>query len=380
MRILIHFNRKKQPKGGPVQFEVVFSRTERIYFSPGVSVEKKYWDQKTNSVKPDHPDHMFLNSKIENMRKRLLKIAVTYNESGKTLTPDLFRLEMEKAPTTKVFNEFLEDNIRIDGPTLKESTYKRYSYFLAKFNAFRRVLFTDLTPDFIRQYHNYLLKNMTASSTSKHHKALSKYIKRAVNAKLIEESPYKDFKIPTANRRMIFLTNEELERIREKKLTINRLIEIRDMFLFMCNTGMEYRDLMALTWEDVQVIDGNKFIVKPRIKVTTETQAIPLLPEADQIIEKYANDSKTGLIFPKRSNQKINSYLKEIGDLCEITKPLTTIIARHTFATLMLTKGIPLETVSHILGHSNTKTTRIYAKLITSKISADFERLNVKSI
>jgi len=123
---------------------------------------------------------------------------------------------------------------------------------------------------------------------------------------------------------------------------------------------------------------NKKYIVKSRMKIEGEIQAIPLFPEAEKIINKYSTG--TGKIFPARSNQRLNSYLKEIGAICGINKELTTIVARHTFATLMLTKGMPLESVSHILGHSNTKTTRIYANMVVSKIENDLSRLGIDGI
>lgn len=378
MRIILHYNRKNQTGEAPIQFEVYFSRYDRVYFSPNVKINKNLWDKGTNQVKPDHPDHILLNAQIEAMRKKLNWIGKEYAESGKTLTGELLRIEMEALPPSSCLNDYIGIQIELDRPGLKYSTYKRLKSVLKNLSEFRTITFAQCDTQFIREYHNHLLKTMQQSSTPKNHKVLSKYIRRAINDGLLDKNPYFSFKIPAFAKRKVYLTDDELKRIREKEITIERLQIVRDMFIFMCNTGMEYADMTALTHENIATIEGKKFIVKSRIKVEGEIQAIPIFPEALGIIEKYSTG--TGKIFPARSNQRLNSYLKEIGTICGINKELSTIVARHTFATLMLTMGMPLETVSHMMGHSNTKTTRIYAKLVVSKITNDLTRLGIDGI
>ena len=378
MRILLHYDRKSQEGEAPVQFEVYLNRYDRAYFSPGVKITKRYWDKGTNQVKSDHPDSFLMNAKIESMRRRLNEIGKEYADTGKTLTGDLLRVEMNRLPPTAFLNDYIKEQIEVDGASLKYSTYKRLKSVLKNLNEFRTVTFLQCDGQFLREYHNHLLKSMQQTSTPKNHKTLSKYLKRAVNDGLLDKNPYLNFKIPAYAKRKVYLTQDELIKIREKKIEIERLEIVRDMFLFMCNTGMEYTDMVNLTCENIATIENKKYIVKSRMKVEGEIQAIPLFPEAEKIINKYSTG--TGKIFPARSNQRLNSYLKEIGAICGINKELTTIVARHTFATLMLTKGMPLESVSHILGHSNTKTTRIYAKMVVSKIENDLSRLGIDGI
>jgi site-specific recombinase XerD len=161
------------------------------------------------------------------------------------------------------------------------------------------------------------------------------------------------FKIPSNIARTVFLTEVELQKLRDKEINIERLDIVRDLFLFLCNTGMEFKDLDNLTTDDISTINDRKYIIKNRVKQDQETQAIPLLNEAQVLIKKYSTGA--GRIFPKRSNQRLNTYLKELAAICDINKELTTIVARHTFATRMLTEGLPIETVSHILGHASVK-------------------------
>jgi site-specific recombinase XerD len=164
-----------------------------------------------------------------------------------------------------------------------------------------------------------------------------------------------------------------------KEFKIQRLAEVRDIFLFSCYTGLAYVDVAKLT-KNAIVADGNAttWIVVDRTK-TGVMANIPLLPQAEKIIYKYKDHPKvlvSGKLLPMISNQKVNAYLKEISVLCGITKELSHHCARHTFATTVtLSNGVPIETVSKMLGHSSLKSTQHYAKVLDKKVAADMERL-----
>jgi site-specific recombinase XerD len=176
-----------------------------------------------------------------------------------------------------------------------------------------------------------------------------------------------------------FLTQEELTSIIKKSFTIERLQIVKDMFLFSCYTGLSYIDAMSLTRANIiKGIDGGKWLLTNRHKTDTVVR-LPLLPQASSLIERYRDHPKAvhlGTLFPVISNQKMNSYLKEIADVCGITKPMTFHIARHTFATTVtLSNGVPIESVSKMLGHTSIRTTQIYAKVVESKLSEDMKSL-----
>ena len=178
-----------------------------------------------------------------------------------------------------------------------------------------------------------------------------------------------------------FLDEEELSRLQNKELKIERIVLVRDVFLFSCYTGLSFIDAWNLTKDNIGIgIDGNKWIFTARQK-TKIASHIPLLPIAEDIIKKYEKHPMcaiSGKLLPVLSNQKMNAYLKEIADLCEITKELTFHIARHTFATTVtLSNGVPIESVSKMLGHKSIKTTQHYAKILDSKVSADMENLKI---
>ena len=212
-----------------------------------------------------------------------------------------------------------------------------------------------------------------------HLKYLKKVANIAVTYDWLDKNPFQNFRCSTREVPCEFLTAEELARLAEKSLSMRRLAEVRDIFIFSCYTGYAYSDVLKLTPDHVLTgIDGEKWIMTRRNKTDTKSN-VPLLPQAMAILNKYAQDPEAvaaSKLLPVKSNQKINAYLKELADLCEIKKPLTFHIARHTFATTVtLTNGVPIETVSAMLGHRNLRTTQIYAKVVEHKVSEDMKRL-----
>jgi site-specific recombinase XerD len=175
---------------------------------------------------------------------------------------------------------------------------------------------------------------------------------------------------------------EEMKVLASKKFVTERLNQVKDIFLFSCFTGLAYIDVKKLTKNNITIgIDGEKWIYTNRQKTDTRSN-IPLLPIAEEIIAKYKEHPQClneGKLLPVLSNQKMNAYLKEMADVCGITKELTFHIARHTFATTVtLTNGVPIESVSKMLGHKNLRTTQHYAKILDSKVSVDMKLLKDK--
>lgn len=179
-----------------------------------------------------------------------------------------------------------------------------------------------------------------------------------------------------------YLVQEEIQAIVDKEFATERLNQVKDIFLFSCFTGLAYIDVKQLTRSNIGLgIDGGKWIFTNRQKTDTRSN-ISLLPIAEEILDKYKQHPQClneGKLLPVLSNQKMNSYLKEIADLCEINKELTFHIARHTFATTVtLTNGVPIESVSKMLGHKNLRTTQHYAKILDRKVSDDMKVLRTK--
>ncbi|MFY0715258.1 site-specific integrase [Seonamhaeicola sp. NFXS20] len=267
------------------------------------------------------------------------------------------------------------------------TTEKYVSKFLLKRFKTSDMYLRELDYNFILKFEKYLRgyvptdhqRKMGNNTVMKHIERFRKLINLALKLGWIEKDPFINFKANIIKTERGFLSSDELNAIEEKQFTIGRLQLVKNLFVFSCYTSLSYIDVINLTEDNINIgIDGELWIHYRRVK-TAKVIRIPLLPQALQIIEAYKNNHKSkaqGKLFPKISNQKLNSYLKEIADVCGIKKNLTFHIARHTFATTVtLSNGIPLETVSKLLGHSKISTTQIYAKVIERKVSDDMKRL-----
>lgn len=218
----------------------------------------------------------------------------------------------------------------------------------------------------------------------KHLERFRKMINLALRLEWITKTPFAAYKLKFKKIERECLIIEELKRIESKVFNISRLKQVRDIFIFSCYTGLAYIDVFNLKPENIKTgPDGERWLITKR-QMTDILVKVPLLPMAELIIEKYADHSQVlqkGKVLPVLSNQKLNSYLKEIADLTEITKPLTFHIARHTFATtITLSNGVLIETVSKMLGHSKLTTKQIYDKVIDRKVGEDMARLKQKLI
>lgn len=169
---------------------------------------------------------------------------------------------------------------------------------------------------------------------------------------------------------------EEITTIYNKKFASKRLEQVRDLFVFSCYTALSYIDVCELTQENIRTaFNGNLWIMTKRHK-TNVASNIRLLDVPKAILEKYKDQLPNGMILPIISNQKVNEYLKEIASICSINKSLTFHVARHSCATsVLIANGVPIETVSKILGHTNIRTTQIYARITDVKVSNDMELL-----
>jgi len=280
---------------------------------------------------------------------------------------------------------------KLVGSEFSYGTYKKFKSALKSLKAFLEwkfkkndVYITEVNHKFITDYEFYLksVHKLQHNSAMVNVKKLKKILRQCVANDWLDKDPFKSYKITTKETHRNFLLKDELETLLNKNISVKRLDQVRDIFLFSCYTGLSYTDVMLLTRKDISIgIDGEQWIFTTRIKTDTASR-IPLLPIAKSILEKYSKDPdiiNSGRLLPKLTNQRLNSYLKEIGDICEFRKVLTFHCARHTFATTVtLTNGVPIETVSKMLGHKSLRTTQIYAKILDSKVSSDMQVLKQK--
>ena len=267
--------------------------------------------------------------------------------------------------TEKYIKKFLEANLKKSDIYLSELNYQ----FITEFELFlRRHKPTD---------HQKPIEN---NGVMKHLERLRKLTNLASKMEWMDKDPFDRFELKFQRVDRGHLTKEELAAIEEKKFSLPRMQLVKDLFVFSCYTGLAYIDLMMLTRADIGLgIDGGTWIKSSRQK-SDISFTVPLLVKAQEILKKYEGDPRAisnGTAFPSISNQKLNSYLKELADICGINKNFTFHLARHTFATTVtLSNGVPIETVSKMLGHTKITTTQIYAKVVEQKISEDMFKLS----
>ncbi len=242
----------------------------------------------------------------------------------------------------------------------------------------------SLSYEFVNDFEFYLKseRKCNHNTTLKYISNVRKIVNYCIKNGWLQKDPFFGFKACKKEVVRQFLSEGEIQAIAHKKFAIDRLSQVRDIFLFSCYTGLAFVDVFQLTSDRIgKGIDNSLWVMTTRRKTGTPSR-IPLLPQAQGIIEKYKDNPKCvneGKLLPMVSNQKMNAYLKEIADLCGITKNLTFHIARHTFATTVtLSNGVPIETVSKMLGHKSIKITQHYAKIVDRKVSEDMLLLQSK--
>jgi len=297
----------------------------------------------------------------------------------------------EKEKTYTIIPIFQEHNQKMEallGVEFAPGTLERYKTSLTHTVDFLKWKYNIVDIDirkidhvFISDYDFYLrsVHKCNNNTTVKYLKNFGKIVRICIANGWITQNPFANYKPKVKEVERAFLDETEIEAVANKDFKIERLNLVRDIFIFSCFTGLAYIDVKQLTKTNIVIgIDGERWICTHRQKTDTPSN-IPLLPMADKIISKYADNAQClnkGQLLPILSNQRMNSYLKEIGDVCGINKELTFHIARHTFATTVtLTNGVPIESVSKMLGHKNLKTTQHYAKIVDRKVGADMSAL-----
>lgn len=237
--------------------------------------------------------------------------------------------------------------------------------------------------NFLRKHKpNHYQKQIGNNAVMKHIQRLRKMVSLAYRLEWMDKDPFRQFKQRLTPTNREYLGSEELQGIEQLELYSNRLKTVRDLFVFSCYTGVCYTDLMLLTKDNVVLGMNKKYWIITKRQKNHNPVKIPLLKKALDLIERYKEDPRSVInntLFPRISNQKMNAYLKEIASEAKIKKNLTFHMARHTFATTVtLTNGVPIETISKMLGHRKLTTTQIYAKVLERKVGEDMEILRNK--
>ncbi len=371
---------------------------KRSELSISRKIEPIKWHARLGKMKGTDPEAVQLNQYLDTVRSKINRIHQRFIDEEKRFTAlDIKYAYSDKGGKLKmlvlVFEEHNEQMAKLIGKDFALGTWKRYNttkkhvqeYVKAEYRS-SDIPIRDVNLKFINGFEYFLktTKNCNHNSALKYINNFKKIIRLAVAHEWISRDPFYNYKVQFRTIEREYLTKQELEAITGLEIRMARLDVVRDMFVFCCFTGLAYIDVKKLTPNNiVPHIDGSQWIQSARQK-TRSKLGIPLLPTAMEIIEKYENHPQVKnreCVIPVLSNQKSNSYLKEIADRCGIIKNLTTHLARHTFATTVtLSNGVPIETVGKLLGHKNLRTTQHYAKIVNKKVSDDMAVLKDKLV
>lgn len=391
--------RKHRIKDGeaPIYARVTVN-TERAEISIKKRIHVDNWNNGRGMAKGKTPEISRLNSYLEQIRSQLTECYQDLVVNKQTVTPDAIKNKffgIEDSGETlnglvEYHNTGMDSNLRWGTLKNYKTTAKYIEKFLKQQIKRNDIFLFELNYKFITDFEHFLRRYnpedhqlpMGNNTVMKHIERLRKMTNLAVRLGWIEKDPFVAYRLSFKRVEREFLTQLELDAIKEKCFKIERLQYVKDLFVFSCYTGLSYIDVMNLQPNNIRIgINGMNWIITQREKTTTPVR-IPILSQAQVLIDKYKDNPKSvnkGKVFPNISNQKLNSYLKEIADVCEIDKNLTFHVARHTFATTVtLTNGVPIESVSKMLGHTDLKTTQIYAKVVEKKISDDMANLEEK--
>jgi site-specific recombinase XerD len=370
---------------------------QRIEKSTGKYINPETWSAESTKMKGKSETARSINSYLEALLIsvseaekdiRLDREVVNYANMKKKITGKandgrmlvaVFQAHNDKMQALVPSKEFAQGTVE-----RYKTTLNHIKEFLLTKKNLKDIDIEDLDFALLKDFEFFLITshNCKNNTAVKYIKNFRKVINECLDNDWLKTDPFKKYKCKITRVDRDYLTEDELQKIYTKDLVIERLALVRDIFIFSCFTGLAYIDVKNLTKNNISIgIDGSKWIFTKRQK-TEGPSNIPILPMVQQLIEKYEDHPQCinrNVLMPILSNQRMNSYLKEIADVCGINKDLTFHVARHTFATTVtLSNGVPLESVSKMLGHTSWKSTQIYARVLDKKIGEDMQILRDK--
>ena len=380
----------KQNKKGLSPIEVsITTNGKRIYFSTGKQASAADWNKEKQAVKGKSEEAQLINGYLIQLRNKIYQKEIELLQKGYLITAELLKEAitdkveaLNEKTLLDVLNEHNTERKAMVGKTVAPATYWVFEYtgrlfkeFIQKKYERKDLYLREINLGFIQGFHAFLLgeKKMGQNSCTKHLKFLKKLLNLAVANSYISYNPVNAYKVEREPVEVDFLDEEELRKIINFDTPLPRLERAKDMFLFGCFTGLSYIDIKTLTPEHFEKDNTGRIWIKKRRVKTGVLSRIPLLPIAKLILDKYKGGEK---LLPIQDPADINKYLKDIAILCGINKRICFHTSRHTFAsTITLANNISLEVVSKMLGHTNTRMTAHYAKLIDKCIGEQMDKL-----
>lgn len=397
--VLFFMHRSKTNKDGehPIYCRLTVQKKSRE-FSTQIWASNEKWNASASKISGTNESIKTANHTLNTIRLNLMNIRIKLLSEGKLITAEnvinIHLGKIEKKYTLIELHDYHNEQHvkKLIGKDYALGTYERYKTSLDHIKEFlvykykvNDMLLTDMNFSFTHDYEFFLktVRKCAHNTTIKYIKNLKTVIYFAIKRGWLLNNPLDRYKGKLERVDKEFLTEKELNTIETKEFDNERLNEVRDVFVFCCYTGLAYSDVLKLSKKNIVLgINGGKQINIKRTKTNTLAN-IPLLKKPLQLLQKYQDNEfciYQDKLLPVKSNQKQNAYLKEIQNLCGCNKNLTTHTARHTFATLMLTKGASIESVSSMLGHTNIKTTQIYGKIVEEKVINEMGKINEQLI
>ncbi len=394
LAILFYLRRdkKKRSKVVPIYMRITVNG-QRSELATQRAIHPDRWNKAGGQCRGSKADITQLNEYLNKMRSKVYTAQQDLKDANKPITAISLRNRVQGVGENKhtlmdLFESHNKDMEKLVPAEYAPATMKRYDITLQHVRNFIKyqygvedIYLSQLNHEFVSSLDHYfkVVRKCNHNTSSKYIKNLKKVVNLAIKNEWLIRDPFIKFSAKIKPVKREYLTGEELKRVEELSIGFRRLDQVRDIFVFSCYTGLAYIDVTSLTTNNlVKGIEGKLWIKTARQKTETKSN-IPLLTPALNIIEKYKeapDTSVSGTLLPVLSNQKMNAYLKEIATLASIEKDLTFHIARHTFATTVtLANGVPIESVSEMLGHKSIRTTQIYAKVIDAKVSQDMTAL-----
>jgi integrase/recombinase XerD len=388
IRVLFVLNKVKINKREecPIKCRITFLGKRKV-FSTSFFINPDHW--KSKQQKATLPDDNYINNQLSLIKQEINQAFLCLQVNSESFDVGDVYLQF-KGESTKENKTLLEAFIlhnnrmgKLIGKEYTRSTFHKFKEakmhvgnFLKSSYKKNDILLEAIKSNFLNDFDFYLktAKNHKQITINKSIQRVRKIIKLAISEGFISKDPFLLYRPKRVVKNIVFLTTEELKSLEEYSFKQNRLQLVKELFVFCCYTGLAYQEMSTLKANHIVIgFDGKEWIEMYRLK-TKSNISVPLLPKAKAILVKYDNQ------LPSISNQKFNSYLKEIAEVVGIEKRLTHHIARKTFATtVLLYNNVPIEIVSQLLGHSNMKITQdSYAKVVNRKVSDEIKRLSEK--
>ncbi|HFK5519829.1 TPA: site-specific integrase [Elizabethkingia anophelis] len=394
---LLFYLKKNEPKKNgnvPVMGRITIDGTPKS-FSTKLDINPNNWDLKHGRVLGKSAQALSTNLKLDNIRVRINKIYDDMLKDEGFATAQKVKLSflgvgvMDDA-ILKVFKDQNEDFERmVSKGKRSQNTYNKYKTVYNHLSEFIReryhredMAFRELTSDFIREFDFFLRidKECTHNTVWVYTMPVIALAELAIKKGLIRQNPFEDYEISMEETDRSYLLKEDVEKLMLLKPSKSKYELVKDLFIFSCFTGLSYIDIQKLKWSNIQsFFDGHQWIISRRKKSDVASN-VRLLEIPKRIIEKYRGVTRNEYVFPVPSNATCNSHVKKLIEEAEIIteQKVTFHTARHTFATMFLTEGVPLESLSKMMGHKNISTTQIYAKITSQKISKDMDLVSHK--